>query len=307
MRLTNLDALRGLLAIFVMIFHYDTYYMPSFEHNFFVREAGNFVTFFFILSGFIVSNNYPQIDMKKFLQRRFLRLFPLLLYSSTIFLLFMCAGIFLFKDMLSFDYKLLDIFKSYFDGVFFTNSTPLFRQNVIINPPSWSVSAEMISYIFFVFFIRFKTKIPNQFYHIIIAVVILLMLLKNNFFSTPFAGFLIGILSFNTGMIINEIYLKKKKLKAKPIMVLLYVALIPFYFFITFIFFNDFFYKKIIDLLVYQFLFGFLVLIFAFSNLKILNNKFFQFLGKISYSIYLNHAIVLIIIPKVIFNIIVVR
>jgi peptidoglycan/LPS O-acetylase OafA/YrhL len=145
-------------------------------------------------------------------------------------------------------------------------------------------------------------RISRSLLHIIFSLIIFSLLLSKDFYNTPFAGFLVGVVSFNTGILINQIYLKNKGIAVSNLKVLFYSCLIPLYFYITYNFFDDLFFKKILDLFFYQFLFGAIVLIFAIKNLRILNLNFFQFLGKISYSIYLNHAIVIIVIPKVFFR-----
>jgi hypothetical protein len=92
-RIHSLDGLRGILCLFVVFHHYDAKYIPPFFfENFIIRQADLLVDFFFIISGFVISYNYKRIgnieEAKSFLKKRFFRLYPLLLYTTTLYFLF---------------------------------------------------------------------------------------------------------------------------------------------------------------------------------------------------------------------------
>ena len=87
-RIHKLDGLRGLFALFVVLFHFNKHNAPQYiVNNFFVRESYMFVDFFFILSGFVITLSYDQkITNSKtffqFLKKRWNRLYPLLFFST---------------------------------------------------------------------------------------------------------------------------------------------------------------------------------------------------------------------------------
>jgi len=79
MRFDALDTLRGLSALMVVLFHAN---FSSSLHNLpIVRQSYLFVDFFFVLSGFIIYYNYNTLpDMasfRQFIGMRFFRLYPL--------------------------------------------------------------------------------------------------------------------------------------------------------------------------------------------------------------------------------------
>ena len=79
LRLAQLDSLRGLAAVMVIVFH-CRWNTPLRDLSFF--DAGYlWVDFFFVLSGFIMFYNYPRLeslrDFRRFLVLRLFRIYPL--------------------------------------------------------------------------------------------------------------------------------------------------------------------------------------------------------------------------------------
>ena len=90
MRVLKLDGLRGIFSFMIVLFHYDPRIIPNFVvENFIIRESWIFVEFFFVLSGYVISYNYINIktkaDLKIFMFKRFIRLYPLLLFTTLLF------------------------------------------------------------------------------------------------------------------------------------------------------------------------------------------------------------------------------
>ena len=82
-RLDVLDGLRGFAIILVFLNHIDSFYIaqavPSFFKPFiqFLFTSGNLgVTFFFILSGFLMGYLYTNPSPGEFIERRYARIFP---------------------------------------------------------------------------------------------------------------------------------------------------------------------------------------------------------------------------------------
>ncbi len=82
-RLDVLDGLRGFAIILVFLNHIDSHFIaeaaPSFLKPFiqFLFTSGNLgVTFFFILSGFLMGYLYSNPQPKEFIERRYARIFP---------------------------------------------------------------------------------------------------------------------------------------------------------------------------------------------------------------------------------------
>ncbi|WP_366788678.1 acyltransferase family protein [uncultured Flavobacterium sp.] len=60
-RLLQLDGLRGLFSLIVVIYHFpyeNEFSEISITSNFLVRQGDLFVDFFFVLSGFVISLKY---------------------------------------------------------------------------------------------------------------------------------------------------------------------------------------------------------------------------------------------------------
>ena len=131
MRIAKLDGLRGIFSLMIVFLHYDKRLLPDFlADNFIIRESWVFVEFFFVLSGFVISHNYYKLsgydNLKLFLKKRFIRLYPLLLFSTLVFLFFeLFSNIFL-VNYINTPESLSSLIYKTIDTLLLTNSTPLF-------------------------------------------------------------------------------------------------------------------------------------------------------------------------------------
>lgn len=94
-RLDVLDGLRGFAIILVLLNHIDSFYISAAVPEFFkpvihfLFTSGNLgVTFFFILSGFLMGYLYKNPNPAEFIERRYARIFPPFL------VMVVCMGIF---------------------------------------------------------------------------------------------------------------------------------------------------------------------------------------------------------------------
>ncbi len=142
---TALDALRGVAALGVALFH------------FFPGWAGYLaVDFFFVLSGFILSHGYlygpRQLSLREFLVHRLARLYPLHAYALGVFV--------------AVAYWLHGRWPSYPDGTVFTlvqhllllNNVGLNSEGLTYNEPSWSISVEFVVNLLFFGFVSARTS-----------------------------------------------------------------------------------------------------------------------------------------------------
>lgn len=294
-RIHKLDGLRGLFALFVVLFHFNVNNAPAtLVNNFFVRESFIFVDFFFILSGYVITITYnDRINSGKsflqFIKKRFIRLYPMLLFSTCMYWYFVRP----FADK-------HHIFLA-LDTLFLTNSTPILGTTIGMNYPSWSISSEMISY--FAFGICSLLAIRKNKDHLIIAITIAcfgFLAFQQNYFQTGTWGFIRGLACFNLGYLIQLLATKKIKIHDyfEGVILIMILGIMYFQYHTTF--------KNNFALTCTQFL---VPIIFAFSIFvliktdgiisKLLQTTPLQFLGKISYSLYLNQALVIgFAIPK---------
>ncbi len=94
-RFVVLDALRGLCALLVCLFHFEV--NAAFAHTRFIRESWQFVDFFFVLSGFVIAANYQDrlragLSGWAFLGLRLGRIYPLHVVMLAVFVAAEIAG-----------------------------------------------------------------------------------------------------------------------------------------------------------------------------------------------------------------------
>ena len=306
MRIASLDGLRGVFALFVVAFHYDEF-APSFiTESFFVRESWIFVEFFFVLSGYVIAMNYNHLETIQnfldYLKKRFIRLYPLLLYTTVVYLgVELLANTFLSQVLL--EPKTLP-FLCYqtLDTLTFMNSTPIFGNSLGMNGPSWSISAEMIAYCIFGIVSISKVK-PNWLSIILIlgAGTLLMIHSMTDLFEGLHLDFLRGILSFFLGVTIfraknKQMWMPNRVEVLIPILVLASMFALHHSLGVW-----NAFHSTVTINLVFFFSITTLTRTNGFLS-HLLKSEPIQTLGKLSYSIYLNHLLVITVVPRVWFQ-----
>ena len=293
----SLETYRAFAALMIAAIHFDLN-SPLVDHK---LASGHFVQFFFTLSGFVIFYNYNDKitnfgNFFTFVKKRFFRLYPLHLFFLIVFLLIELLKFILTK------YYGLDInseifeknnFFSFISNIFLLHT---FLEDYTFNTPSWSISAEFYTYILFAFLIIFSSR-----YLLIFSVIILIYLFRINdgvnfgASHSAYRSFLDCIYGFYWGIIFCKLYILYKKktfyLKYKELITLLFII-------ITFFSIINFTGPELFSLPI---IFG--ILIFFSCEVdtgsylgKIICNKFFVYLGSISYSIYMSHLFVFWII-----------
>lgn len=321
-RIEKLDGLRGVFCLFIVFLHIEKELIPiSLYSSFFVRESYIFVDYFFVLSGFVISLSYPKIFefnlFANYLKKRFLRLYPLLIYTTLIMFLWI-----LFRDYIAtikpnlfvkvkgedLSFNLLKLV----DTIALTNSTKILGDTNGINYPSWSISAEMISYLTFGVISMLFKKYKKVIFLIIYLLILLFCVYEQKYFFGSDFGFLRGIMCFSGGALAYEVY-TSKKIKFPSVFenilpfIMLSVMFILYSLFPGFDFRFTSTSKQLFGVIFIPTFFSISIYILTQTNgffSKILENKILLFLGKISYSIYLNHALLIILIPKFLFRIV---
>ena len=292
-KLQSFETYRGIAALMIAAIHFNVN-SPLSNHIF---ANGLFVHFFFTLSGFVMQLNYGEkiISFEKiytFLKKRFFRLYPLHILFFLIFLLIEFS-----KYYLEYNYGLKAN-----NPAFSENNTIAIFANLFLlqtfldynsfNDPSWSISAEYFTYIFFAVILFLIPK--NNLFIISLLLGILILRLKSN---TPFG------ISFTYWSLIDCIYCY-------------YFGVISCK--LYFKYFQSSYYKRFYQLFTIVFLFLsalsiaklegkntilmpliFGILLFFSANLKYENflgkivcNKFLVYIGTISYSIYMSHLFI---------------
>jgi len=304
--LSNLTTLRGIAAIWVIVFHFQTlicqFVLP--QQSLLIDKGYLMVDLFFIMSGFIICHVYNQSfltgitmqNFKKFIVARFARIYPLHFFTLICMIILVAAGN---------GWNNIDDPKAIPANIFLLHS---FGLNKIFtwNVPSWSISAEWWAYMVFpvlaIFMHRRKAlAIMSLALFVVLAYMAIMYWLPRHDPFDPTAvvphdldstfdyGFLRGLAGFISGMLLYRAYevgmgnrFFQNDLTA---LIFIIITLVCMHFGV-----NDFLYILLFIALVYT---------FAVNSGKlnaICNNRVLQYLGKISYSIYLSSVFLFLII-----------
>jgi len=292
-KLQSFETYRGFAALMIAAVHFNVN-SPLSNHS---LANGLFVHFFFTLSGFVMYLNYHNklIDfssVKNFLKKRFFRLYPLHLLFLIIFLIIEVSKYFAqIKYGLVANNEAFSVnnFKTFLGNIFLIQT--FFDYNTF-NTPSWSISAEYYTYMIFALVFLFMKK--NNLLIFISLAGILIFRINSEIglgIEKTYLSFLDCVYCFFIGVFSCKIYFKYSNLEIfqKYYSIITLILLIVSSLLIINIGGK---FSFIIPLF-----FG-LLLIFS-ANLKnenilgkIVCNKFFVYLGSISYSIYMCHLFV---------------
>jgi peptidoglycan/LPS O-acetylase OafA/YrhL len=300
-RFHKLDGLRGVLSLLIVLFHYDSLLKPLLiKNSVFVLYGDTAVDYFFVLSGFVLCHRYYdvkliEIGLFKFMKLRLVRIYPLLFYTTLVYFIVEASVPFIFPGLMSSPNSINDNFKMLTETLLLLNSSPILGIGNGMNYPSWSISAEMISYfIFAITIIGFsKFKYYYKYIYLVLSLVFMLALLKlnGNMMSTGSYGFLRSFFGFSFGVVVYFLSLSVNKIP-KYFEIIVIILLISYFYLIDFNRFALYFAVPV---------FGFSILILVKTDFilsKVLESRYLQYLGVKSYSIYLNHALFILIIPK---------
>ena len=286
-----LETYRAFAALMICAIHFNLN-TPLVNH---FLASGIFVPFFFTLSGYVIYYNYHKkinnfTQLKEFSIKRFFRLYPLHLFFLIVFLIIEVA-----RYIIGIKFGIFSNIEPFEKNNFFA-----FLCNIILlqtfldvntfNTPSWSISAEFYTYIFFATLMIYRFK---HMYIILIILILFFRLNNDNSLgpSTTFLSFVDCIYCFLIGVLFCKIYFRYNKKK-------FFNNLTPI-FSILFMIISILSIKFLKDNLTFFIPFIFGLLILFSSNLdkrsligKFICNNFFVYLGKISYSIYLSHLFV---------------
>lgn len=292
----NLTAIRFFLALFVVLFHVPLFFLNRGLPNYFdlpiFQKGAEAVYMFFSLSGFlIIKQLYVEkektntVNLRRFYLKRILRIFPL--YYLVLVFGFLYYHIIL--PYFGFDYENnYSLIKGVLlSATFFTNIFILDAPGGIIEM-LWSISIEEQFYLFIApLFLLLPFRRIKVFLIVFSVVYILLYFFvfefplkeyKMMFYYFSFAGFC-------------AILLKNKKflqfvINYKYLLFLLLILYFTTNIFVDFL--SEFFYH-----LIGMLGFGLSLSALSIKSIPFFNSRVINYFGKISYGIYMYHAIVL--------------
>ncbi len=289
-RLSELDALRGMAALFVLLFHYAMIYD---EPYFLLRFGVTGVDLFFIISGFVIMMSLERIKYGyEFIVNRFCRLFPTYWTVVTLTLIVICltrteikAGAEVTIDQYLANMTMFQFYLGYED----------------LDGPYWTMIIDMLFY--GVMLMLFYLKMLDRIVPLLTLLVLFGLLLTERYWSDAFARDFISnfplmqfLPLFLAGILFYKLFKQQKKRVAYIFLIIgCYLAQVllfkcggrssfhvthPEYKLIAGIYFVLFF-------------------LFIFGKLKFIVNRYTMFLGKISFALYLIHQYISIktIIP----------
>ena len=316
--LPNLNTIRAFAAIIVIISHIELRKgILGMNGLSVIMHWGKFgVNLFFVLSGFLITflllcekDKIKTIDVKSFYIRRTLRIWPL--YFLILFFTY-----FLIPYILPEYYQSnIDRFtlKSLFLNVFMlTNVTLIIKLTPLIISTIWSIGIEEQFYLFWPWVIKCNEKRYIKiilFFIVFIPIIKILLMGLLYVWHIPFLkivsqivsttrfdcmamGAFFGVLAYRKQIKISLFTFNYCFFTSKKTQYISYFLLI---FFFTISHFTSASVIMSLNFLVYPTLFGICILNLATNPNTIikLENKFTNYIGKISYGLYLNHMIVL--------------
>jgi peptidoglycan/LPS O-acetylase OafA/YrhL len=308
----GLESLRGVAALIVVLHH--TQYTVSSVLSPFFRNGYLMVDLFFVLSGFVIYHNYSQKigsirDILKFMFLRFGRLYPLHLFMLLVFL-----GVEIGEYIRESRFGI----SPHETPAFTLNNMPSLIANLLLaqsffpstnktfNPPSWSIGTEFYTYLVFAFlaliFFR-KSKFAFASF-VVVSMAILLLSLWAGAGPSSDAGlsadaglsFLRCILGFFVGTLAYQAYVNYHPHLARWSEAVVWgVAIFLFIFFILHS-------HSVSDFIVFPVLALLIASVAAAPSgglmSKMLNSAPLRWVGAVSYSIYMTHWIILLMIGR---------
>ena len=293
-----LTSLRFFFALIVFVAHFKGFANTPDIYSFF-SEGKLGVSFFFVLSGFVLSLNYQQ----KFIERKtsfkdftigwISRIYPL-------HILTLLLSILIYSK-----FSILDI-KLFFNAFLLQSFVPIKSIYFSYNAPSWSISNEMFFYLImpFVISVLYRLRLLKSYKTLILLPIFGLLLLFAIYFLPEklyhaflyinpvirISDFILGIMLFNFAEV-----LKLKKINWKLIEVLSVVFFLVFY-----LFHNDI--QEVYRYSIYYWIpICGVILSFSFSTgvfSKILSHRLFILLGEISFGFYMYHYLIIHLYKK---------
>lgn len=292
----NLTPIRFILALLVVIFHIAEFSrnreFPFFNNLAIFHKGTEAVYMFFSLSGFLIikqlydEKNYTNsINLKSFYFRRILRIFPLYYLVLTFGFLYyrFILPFFGFEFENNYDFLtgiLLSI--TFFPNIFSTYSPGGILEIL------WSIGIEEQ---FYLFIAPLLLLLPSK------RIALFLCIFTSTYFLMYFSEYLVFLKKYNMlffyfsfggicSILFNHSFAKNLIKKLRSPILLIFIT-----YFTTTIFKNNFtpFLYNLFSFL----LFGFVISVLSIKPIKVLENKTMNYLGKISYGIYMYHAIVM--------------
>jgi peptidoglycan/LPS O-acetylase OafA/YrhL len=305
MRFSALDGWRGIAALGVTLFHSP--FQSHFEESQLVQSSYLLVDFFFVLSGFVISHAYlgrlqRPGGLGSFVIRRVGRLWPLHVFMLGAFVLLELVKLVL-VDGGRFEHRTPPFsggtsLESLFASLLLAQSLGLFS-SVTWNAPSWSISVE-----FYTYFLFAAAAWAIRGYLVPAAIVLIVGSLWIIFkFAHGFMGVGLDyglfrcIAGFFMGYLTYRAYCAYHARWTRPAGTALRLEVAAFAVALLFLLYAG----RGVPTLAAPFIFALVVFVFALERgpiSRLLQSQPFRALGEWSYSIYMVHAFLVVLIMR---------
>jgi peptidoglycan/LPS O-acetylase OafA/YrhL len=312
----GLNALRFFAAAMVVMHHGETirakHGLENLEWLSLFKNGGNVVTFFFVLSGFLITYLLLKekairktISIKHFYIKRILRIWPLY------FLLFI-IGVLILPELFKFlhiSYEIPYTFgQSWYWFVFFLPGLVTFYYGTHLLQPLWSIGVEEVFYLIWApAFKFFKQSILLILWGIIALKIVLQLIVAFEIVNNSLFVYLISTFQFETmtigGLGAYFVFHRKKSMNDLfiykiPVQIVFYGFLAAYLLFeanINFSVWKNFFHLPVIPTMLIDSLFLYLIIGVSLvdKNIIKLKSKYLSYLGEISYGIYMYHMLII--------------
>jgi peptidoglycan/LPS O-acetylase OafA/YrhL len=303
-----LDSLRGIAALMVVIFHFfvspNVKYLTNLDFFKKITNVGHHgVSLFFVLSGFVITrilindranNNF----FSNFYWKRILRIFPLY-YTYLIFSYYLVP---LFFNENITDFRLQLPYYLYYQNLF-----EVIKFDYIGPGHYWTLMIEEHFYMFwplFIYFVKPNNLIKYIVFYFLIILLVKYFMLSNGFEINHFTLTRVDQLMFGAILSILEFKGFFYKKKALICFFLIGISLIPISLSISYlskqyIYIQDITKNSLLGLLFFSILGIFIIVELKYKSSINMIGKIFQYLGKISFGVYIWHMLVLHILNKI--------
>lgn len=151
--------MRAVAALLVVIFHYGCTVFPFNLQEHFFRRGNLAVSFFFVLSGFVMYRSYSnkQVSYSEYIKRRVARIWPLCVFAILLALiypiyLYVQTGSGVDRDLVTGAILNIILLQAYVPGYALS-----------VNSPGWSLSVELFFYLLFPLLLVWVRRDVRQF------------------------------------------------------------------------------------------------------------------------------------------------
>lgn len=268
MRISEIDSLRGIAVIFVMLYHY-TSFVSTLNDSEFVFHLGFYgVNLFFTISGFVIYMTLSNVkSIKQFLINRVSRIFPAYLGA-----LFVTYGVLLFFSDRNIPFSMFMINLSMMQEFFNVGH---------VDGVYWTLTRELIFYFFITMTILFRVVkievviIAFMIYTIVIKIITSKFLVE----SSAYADYLLFLNNYTwyffQGIALFLLY-RDERFDYKRIAIILLSIVLTY---------GSGHTLSLITNLIFILLF----ILMYYKKLNLINHVSLRYIGTISYSLYLLH------------------